>query len=97
MKALVINLKNNNMADTIKVTATQTHHGAFGTIKAGDTYETDKLHAQELVNNGLVTAPGITPTTPKDGFVSDINVQMDKPKEKAENKTGNVPTAKKNK
>lgn len=88
--------------DTIEVTAIATHHGDYGTIKAGDKYTTDRRHAQELVNNGLVTAPGIESTGKKAGFVQDITVNEeanykkgDIHKEKAENKTANVPTAKK--
>lgn len=78
--------------EIVKVTATQSHLGKYGMIKAGDQYETDKNHAAELKRNGLVEFDG--EAAPKEK-VETILVS-DKPRaEKAENKTGNVPTNKK--
>lgn len=90
---------------TVKVKVIQSHAGIYGMVRPGDTYETDTLHAQELVNNGLVTAEDLkVKDVKKQGFVEDINVaeksdykKGDITKEKQENKTGNVPTAKKSK
>lgn len=40
----------------VKVKALYTHVGIYGTMLAGQEYETSEIHAAELKRNGLVTA-----------------------------------------